>query len=249
MQASFLTRESKAFAGSIDPRVKLALCVFGSLTTIAIKSPYSLALMLAASTAMALTAARPQTLAKVIIFTTIMMLISLGCSWLIALAIPGLFQWNALSLSVPFLRMLVIVTLLLLLALSTPSQIISRMLQSMKMPGFLHIPLSVVIRFIPTFMDDCKQIGEAARLRPGKNFMSSWRSLVVPLIFRTLASADDLAVAAELKGMSALRRPTLPSLGNLRRHDYIILFGAFGILCAAIAVQVWVPIGHPGPMS
>ena len=246
MRASFLTRESKAFAGSIDPRVKLTLCIVGSLGTIAMKSPYSLGLILAASTAMALTAARPRTIVQVLIFTTVMMLVSLGCSWLISLAVPDLFHWDALSLSVPFLRMLVVVTLLMLLALSTPAQVVSRLLQYMKIPGFLQLPLSVIIRFIPSFMDDCKQIGEAARLRPGRSFMLAWRSLVVPLIFRTLASADDLAVAAELKGMSALRRPTLPSLGKLRRLDYIILFSALIILCAAIALQVWGPMITPG---
>lgn len=241
MQASYLTLKSTSFAGGIDPRVKLGLCMVGSLATMFLKSPWSLGLLLIASVCIALTATRPQTLARICLFTTIMMAISLTCSWGLSLLLPGLIVWDMSVLAIPFLRMLVIVSLLLHLALSTPAQVISRMLQSMRLPGFLHIPLSVVIRFIPTFMDDCKQIQESARLRPGKNIWTCWRCLVVPLVFRTLASADDLAIAAELKGMHAGRKATMARFNRFTRRDYAIVTVALCVLSAAGMVQKFMP--------
>lgn len=241
MQASYLTLKSTSFAGSLDPRVKLGLCMVGSLTTMFVKSPWSLGLLLLASVCIALTATRPQTLARICLFTTVMMAISLSCSWGISLLVPDLVVWDVSVLAIPFLRMLVIVSLLLHLALSTPAQVISRMLQAMRLPGFLHIPLSVVIRFIPTFMDDCKQIQESARLRPGKSVWTCWRCLVVPLVFRTLASADDLAIAAELKGMHAGQQATMAGFSRLTPRDYAIVSIALGVLGAAGAVQILLP--------
>lgn len=168
-----------------------------------------------------------------------MMAISLGCSRLILLAVPGLFAWNTLTLMIPFLRMLIIVTLLLHLAMSTPAQVIMRLLQGLHLPGFVRLPLSVAIRFIPTFMDDCKQIGEAARLRPGKGMLSMWRCLAVPLVFRTLSSADDLAIAAELKGLSATGTCTAPNFPAPSRRDYSVLAAAMVTVVMAAGVQLW----------
>ena len=245
MRASFLTNKAQNFAGSVDPRVKLGLCVAGSIAGIILKSPLSLGLMLAASTAMALTAARPATILKVCLFMTLMLTLCLGFSWIISLAVPDLVKWNLGALVLPFLRMLIVITLLMTFALSTPVQEISRMLQSFRLPGFLSLTLSVIIRFIPSFIDDCKQVAEAAKLRPGKSFLSFWRCLFVPLVFRVLASADDLAVAAELKGMSAVRKAALPPLDKFRRRDAAITMGAVVILFLAFALQIWLPLGIP----
>lgn len=242
MQASYLTLKAVSFAGGIDPRVKLGLCMTGSLATMLLKSPWSLGILLLASVCIALTATRPQTLVRICLFTSVMMIISLSCSWGISLLLPDLFVWDVSVLAIPFLRMLVIVSLLLHLALSTPAQVISRMLQSMRLPGFLHIPLSVVIRFIPTFMDDCKQIQESARLRPGRSVWTCWRCLAVPLVFRTLASADDLAIAAELKGMHAGQQAAVAGFSGLTRRDYAIVSIALCVLCAAAMVQILAPV-------
>ena len=245
MRASFLTHKSQRYAAGIDPRVKLGLCVAGSLASIVIKSPLSLGLMLVASTAMALTATRATTIIKVCLVVTLMLAFSLGFSWLMSLAVPGLVQWNVATLVLPFLRMLVVVTLLMAFALSTPAQEVSRMLQSFRLPGFLSLTLSVIIRFIPSFMDDCRQVAEAAKLRPGKSVWSFWRCLVVPLVFRVLASADELAVAAELKGMSAARKACLTPLDGFRHRDAAVAAGALAVLALAFALQIWLPIGVP----
>ena len=248
MPASFLTRKSDTFAAGLDVRVKLLLCAAGSVASIVFSSPLSLGLLVVTGTALALTATRPTTILKVYLFSTLMMLFSLGFSGLIGLAVPDLMRWDVYSLSVPFLRMLVSINLLLMLSLSTPVQVLSTRLQSLRFPGWVQIPLTVAIRFIPTFMSDCTQIRDAARLRPGKGIRGLWRGLVVPLVFRLLYSADDLAIAAELKGMSAEKRMRQEDFPPAGKRDYTVLALAALVLCTAVAIQLWGPQFKPIPM-
>lgn len=248
MQASFLNRPDDTFAAGLDVRTKLLLCTAGSVAAVILSSPLGLGLLAILSTALALGAARPRTIIKVYLFSTLMMLLALGFSALIGFFVPDLMRWNAFSLSVPFLRMLISVNLLLVLALSTPVQELFTRLQQARLPGWIQIPLSVAIRFIPTFLGDCAQIRDAARLRPGRGLIGLWRGMAVPLIFRVLYSADDLAMAAELKGISAARsarRETLPAMGT---RDWSVLGLALLALCAAGALQYFGPNFRPLPM-
>ena len=114
-------------------------------------------------------------------------------------------------------------------------------LNATRLPGVLSIPLSVAIRFIPTFVDDCKQIRDVVRLRPGNGFLSLWRGVMVPLVFRTLASADDLAIAAELKGLSPDKKMTMTATTVFSRRDAWVLTGAVTLMAVAVGIQVWGP--------
>jgi energy-coupling factor transport system permease protein len=248
MRALFLNRRDDSFAAGLDVRAKLLLCLAGSLASIALSSPLSLGLLLGLSTLPALGAARPTTILKTYLFGLVMMLMALGCSALVGLAVPDLMRWNAFSLSVPFLRMLVSINLLLTLSLSTPVQELFARLQQARLPGWLHIPLSVAIRFIPAFLGDCAQIRDAARLRPGRGLAGLWRGWAVPLIFRMLQSADDLALAAELKGISAAKRPRSEALPPLRRRDWSLLGLTLLAIGAAAALQFFGPNFRPLPM-
>lgn len=248
MRASFLIKPDDSFAAGLDARVKLLLCFAGSVAAIALSSPLSLGVLVFSSTALALGAARPAIIFKVYLFSLLMLSMALGFTALISLALPGLMRWDAFSLSVPFLRMLVSVNLLLSLALSTPVRDIFARLQAMRLPNWLHIPLSVAIRFVPTFLSDCKQVRDAARLRPGRGVSRMWRGLAVPLIFRMLHSADDLATAAELKGIGATKRNISGALPCLGQRDRAVLAAAVLMLCAAALMQIYGPQFRPLPM-
>ncbi|MDR2489032.1 MAG: energy-coupling factor transporter transmembrane protein EcfT [Desulfovibrio sp.] len=248
MRASFLIKADTTFAAGLDARAKLLLCVAGSLAAVILSSPLSLGLLVALSTALALGAARPATVLKVYLFSAAMMLFALGCAAIIGLAVPDLMRWNVFSLIVPFLRMLLSVNLLLTLSLSTPVRELFARLQQIRLPGWLQIPLSVAVRFIPTFLEDCAQIRDAARLRPGGKITGMWRGLAVPLLFRMLYSADDLAMAAELKGISAAYRGQRAPLPALKTRDRSVLALAFAALCAAAALQYFGPNFRPLPM-
>jgi energy-coupling factor transport system permease protein len=89
-------------------------------------------------------------------------------------------------------------------------------LKTLGLPFVIYLPASVMIRFIPEFINDVKLIRESMRIKgfnPGIQFVTLHpflvvRLLVVPLTIRALRSADTLSVAAELKGMDANTRMT-----------------------------------------
>ncbi|MDR2503691.1 MAG: energy-coupling factor transporter transmembrane protein EcfT [Deltaproteobacteria bacterium] len=247
MRASLFTSPKDSFAASLDARVKLSMCFGGSVASIILSSPLSLGLLALSSAALALNASRLATVLKVYLLASLMMLSALGCSALIGLAVPGLMRWDALSLCAPFLRMLISINLLLVLAMSTPVQALFKRLQAMRLPAWLRIPISVAIRFVPVFLEDCAQIRDAVRLRPGKGLRGLWRGFAVPLIFRVLYSADDLAVAAELKGMGQAER-TREKLPGLSRRDFTTLALAACLLAAAIILQSQGPQFRPTSM-
>jgi energy-coupling factor transport system permease protein len=83
-------------------------------------------------------------------------------------------------------------------------------LARLRLPGLLRLPLIVTIRFIPTILNDLVQLREAVgiRFRGRKGFLfwlrrpvTWWRVFFQPLIVRLIRSADELAMAAELKGL------------------------------------------------
>lgn len=241
MQASFLTSKSDTFAGSLDSRLKLGLCIAGSLASLFLSSPLSLGVLLVGGFALALSATKLKTLVKVCAFFTLMMSFTFAFTALIGLFIPDLVRWNPLSLAVPYMRMLVVVFLLVSLALSTPVQSVNNNLQSLKLPGIIFIPLSVAIRFIPSFMNDCRQIKDAVRLRPHRGIKGLWRGMVVPLVFRVFSSADDLSVSAELKGLRPGVKAVLPKADPMRKMDYMVLALALLLCVSAFSLQFYGP--------
>ncbi|MDR2799889.1 MAG: energy-coupling factor transporter transmembrane protein EcfT [Desulfovibrio sp.] len=248
MRASFLTRGESGFAAALDVRVKLALCCLGSPAAIILSSPLSLGLLALLSGCLAAAAAKPSTLIRVYLFSTVLMLFTLAFTAALSLIVPGLMRWDAYSLSVPYLRMLVSINLLLALALSTPVHVLLTRLMGTRLPGWALIPLSVAVRFIPTFINDCAQIRDAARLRPGRGLARLWRGFVVPLVFRVLYSADDLAMAAELKGIDAAGRMRGDELPGLSRRDCAMLALALLALALAGVLQKFGPDFKPLPM-
>jgi energy-coupling factor transport system permease protein len=248
MRASYLPDASGGFISGLDVRVKLLLCFMGSIVSIALSSPLSLGLLTILTTAMALGAARPSAIFKLYLVNVLMFALAVGSSALIGLAAPSLTRWNIFSLTAPFLRMLASVNLLFAFALSTPVQVLFSRLQAMRLPAWLFIPLSVAIRFVPTFLGDCAQIRDAARLRPGKGLAGLWRGLAVPLVFRMLHTADDLAVAAELKGVGAASQATKPSQSKFSTRDGLALALAGWVILLAILLQKFGPQLRPMPM-
>lgn len=245
MRASFLLKPSDRFTARLDARLKLVLCAGVSVAAIIFSSACSLFVLLCGATALALGATSLRTVCFAWLASTLMMLMTTGFSWGLSHFVPGMFSWDILRLSVPYLRMLIAVMLLLSLALSTPVHTVLEKLSSLRLPGLLAIPLSVAIRFIPTFIDDCKQIRDVARLRPRRGLLAVWRGLVVPLVFRMLASADDLAVAAELKGVDPAQKLCAEPAAGFAARDYWIAASALACIGVAIMLQLWGPQTAP----
>ena len=245
MQASFLLRRSERFAASLDARLKLLLCAGVSVATIAFSSAWSLMLLLAGATALALSATTLRMIVLVWLASSGMMLMTTGFSWLLSLAVPGMFTWDVLRMSVPYLRMLVVVMLLLSLALSTPVQVVIEKLNAARLPGVLSTPLGVAIRFIPTFIHDVKQVTESLKMRGyrlnpwtiTRHPARSMRLLLTPLLFRSLRTSEDLGVAAELKGLGMGEKLTPYRKRAWTSRDSLLLAAALLVVTGAIACQ------------
>ena len=126
-----------------------------------------------------------------------------------SLLIPSMPAFSAVSLVVPFLRMATMLNVILPLAFSCRVQSLLTALKSLRLPFCLYLPAAVMIRFIPTFLHDAKQVSETLRIRGWR--MTPWnaflhpvlliRLVFTPLLFRSLKTSEELGIAAELKGL------------------------------------------------
>jgi energy-coupling factor transport system permease protein len=170
------------------------------------------------------------------------MTVSAG-AWLLAMAqfFEALRDAPPERAAAPFLRLAIMANAIAPLALNSGTAELMAALGRPKLPGLVKLPLMVAIRFVPTILSDLAQLREAAviRLRGRKGLLFwarrpllGWRVLMRPLLTRLIRSADDLAVAAELKGL----RPDTPFSGEraaFGRADKRALAAA--VLAAALA--------------
>lgn len=258
MRPSFLSESAiESFAGTLNIRTKLLLCLAASVSSIILSNPQALGTLAVASAVYALTALSPAALLRTYMFVAAMLLLSLSFTALISLFVPGLITWEVGRFAVPYLRMAVSLNALFALAYSSRIQDVMRELKAFGRFRWIHLPLTVAIRFVPTFIDDCSQIMAAWRLRSpleigggGKGGSRGnrgnwaalrragalWRAFLVPLTFRLLRSADELAVAAELKGVGS-GAPARIRASSFARADYGVLLVAFHCLMLAFALQ------------
>lgn len=122
---------------------------------------------------------------------------------------------QSLSIIAPFLRMAVMLNMVLAMGMNTSLTGLTNTLNRAYLPGFLKLPLIVLVRFVPTFFSDIRQLREAVRIRfRGQSNFWFWlrhpvlwsRILCMPLVVRLIRSGDELAVASELKGLSTKTR-------------------------------------------
>ena len=217
-------------------RSKLLICLTASLAAIVLSNPLALALLCGVSTVYALTALSLAGLLRAYVFFAFMCLVSLGFTWLASLSMPQLITWEAG-------RMLISLNALLVLAFSSRIQDLMHELQAFGRMAWIHVPLTVAVRFLPTFLDDCVQVRDAFRLRSplGRQGLwtraaALWRGFLVPLTFRLLRSADDLAVAAELKGVGGKKRVSRPRT-PFGRVDMVTFGVGAASLVLAVALQ------------
>ena len=135
--------------------------------------------------------------------------------------------------------------LLLPLALSSRVQYLLDALRGLRLPFCIYLPAAVIIRFIPTFINDVKQVTESLKLRGYK--LNPWtmtchpilslRLLFTPLLFRSLRTSEDLGVAAELKGLGMGEKLTPYRTNAWTRRDSLLLVAALLVVAAALACQ------------
>jgi energy-coupling factor transport system permease protein len=135
---------------------------------------------------------------------------------------------------VPFLRIAIMMNFSIALILSSQTKKIINVLKTLHTPRVIFLPVLVIFRFVPLFTRDIKQIHESIKIRIGSfNFFTMLlkpllfiRLIMAPSVIRALRSADELAAAAELKGISDTKKITNSSPEFFKFRDAITLIAA-----------------------
>ncbi len=245
MRASSTNRTlGRGLAYRLDARTKMGLALLASLAVMILNRPEALGPLLAASLAYAATLRRPRALVICHLYLAGMWIVAYAFLHLIQLFSPGHSLGGAATLLVPFLRTAIMVNVILTMALSIRIQTVLSTLSILRLPRCIAIPAAVMVRFVPAFMSDIRQVLETLKTRGyalGPLFLLrhpllGLRLLLVPLLFRSLRAADEIGIAAELKGLGHARqiRPCRPP--SFTRHDWAI--AGMALLCVAAGVVV-----------
>jgi energy-coupling factor transport system permease protein len=250
MPASFMNNSlADSFPARLDVRTKLLISVLCSLSAIVLTGTEPLLLLVAVSTAYAFSTRNIKGTLIAYTFVMLMMSTSILFAMGIGMFFPEFGNIKASRFLTPFLRMLLMINVMVALALTSRIQSILTSLKSLRLPGFLFIPATVMIRFIPTFIEDVKQIGQTMKMRGYpmtpltlvRHPLRSVRLIFAPVVFRALRSADELAIAAELKGVSASNKITRYEEIRFAGRDYLTV--AFTILLLSTAFWMQYKLG------
>ena len=121
------------------------------------------------------------------------------------------------------------------------SQLIAA-LSALRLPLFVIIPLSVMLRFIPTVQEEWDGVRKAMAFRgislePGVVIRAPFKTIeyiLIPLLFSCIAVMDELASASLARGLDAERKRTSYERVKMRFPDYIIMLLFVGILIYAV---------------
>ncbi len=194
---------------SLDVRSKMSICLVASAIVLFFKGEIALLFFSFITSLYAFSTRRWRLLGICYVAVILMWLVAIGFVLLLH-AVSDAFPVSSLiGILIPFLRSLVMLNTVLVLALTSRVQTLLSALKGLRLPWWLYIPMVVVIRFIPDFIRDIGQINETMRTRGYRispfflvcHPLLTVRLLVAPILFRALRSADELAMAAEMKGI------------------------------------------------
>lgn len=229
----------------LDVRIKLLFCLGASVVVIFLQSPEALGFLTVASSLYVLNLKRYAMIMICYIAMVFMWLTAIGFMAVMHLVSPKIPVLEASKMMVPFLRTGIMFNTVLGLALSSRIRTLLTALKNLRLPVWLYIPAAVMIRFIPTFVKDVRQIHETMRIRGYslnpvfiiRRPLLSVRLMAAPVLFRALRSADDLGVAAELKGLKADSGLENYKPDPFSRSDKVALGIFIGIVIAGCTIQ------------
>lgn len=194
----------------LDARSRMAVSLLMSAVTICVGSVEGQSVLLAASFLYVLSLRRWKAVAIAYAFLAVMMSIAVLFTYGISQLTPTM-PFSPRGIAVPFMRSAEMMNVVLPLALTCRVQELLTALKGLRLPFCIYIPAAVMIRFIPTFMHDIRQVAETLKIRGysltfGEMFrhpLMMLRLMFTPLLFRSLRTSEELGMAAELKGLEA----------------------------------------------
>lgn len=248
MQASSVSDIS--VLNSIDVRVKMIIAGLASILTVAISSFYAQIFLFAVSFLYLLLIRRPKLILIAYLLCLVMIAIATSFGFLLAHFIPAMEKGMELkALAIPFMRAFTMLNVVLPLAFTGKLQHILNGLQKLRLPFVIYLPAAVIVRFIPTFTNDIKQIWESLKIRGYR--INPWtmtihpfqttRLLFTPLLIRALKTGDELGIAAELKGLNAQTASVKNSERSFSKKDYMAFTMTLAVLAGAVLLQIYFP--------
>ena len=212
----------------LDARTKMLICLLSSVVVIVLKGVVPLSFLLAASIIYVLLQKRYGVILICYGIVVLMGLTALFCLKTMTALIPEMRALDVSMFFVPFLRVTILINVILALALSSQVQDILTSLRSLHLPLFIYLPGAVMIRFIPSFINDIRLINQSLKIRGyGINPLTltlrpllTTRLLFVPIVVRALRASDELAVAAELKGIGYSEKASYYRTNRFTTSDY-----------------------------
>ncbi len=162
------------------------------------------------------------------------------------LAIPAYFWPNVFTLFIGYLqfwiaRFTVTIGLAAWFIHTTKISEFLASLSAMRMPSFIMIPFSVVLRFIPVVGREMRAVAEAMSLRD----LTGWKMaahplkfiemVVVPMLTSLTRAGDDLAAAAIVRGLGRTRTPTPLVRLSFKVTDFLLLL--VGVALATVTAM------------
>lgn len=239
----------KCWIEDLDIRVPMGICVMTSISTIALSNDIAIGLVWLVSFMYFLSLKRMKTVFMTYLAMAGMTAMAVLCVGVILFFFPALGEkLTAKTLVIPCVRICILLNVILPLALTCRVNRMLSALESMRLPFFLFLPMAVIIRFIPTFSNDIQQVWEALKIRGVRPSVGNFirhpimmmRLLVAPVIFRSLKTAEQLGIAAELKGISAQTKGQSQEVAIWTGRDTCVLAWAVVTLIAAFGIQFFV---------
>lgn len=248
MPVSFAkVRAERSLLCRLDARTKLAVTVAAAVLTVTLSGLVAQLVLFVASLVYVLLLRRPMLTAVLYGAMALMMGIALLCGLGLSVWLPAIGDISVKSLVIPFLRGLTMMNTVMALALSTRIEDLLSTLERTRMPFCLFLPAAVMLRFIPTFTADIRQVWETLRIKgwplgPAmltRHPLISARLIMAPILFRALKSSETLGVAAELKGLGAGERTVLQDGRALTSLDACVLSVLLLTVFSSAAAQIW----------
>ena len=228
----------------MDVRAKMAVSLLASVATVAFSALEAQLVLFGMSLVYALGMRRFSILLLAYLVVCLMFLFASACSWGISRLAPAM-RFDAEGLLIPFLRVASMVNVILPLAMTSRLQSLLTALKGLHLPFCIYIPAAVMLRFIPTFLNDIKQVGETLKIRGYRMGVGEFvrhprmmlRFLFTPLLFRSLRTSEELGVAAELKGLEAHRTLSPYRRPEWRAADTMLVLAALAVVAVVSLCQ------------
>lgn len=165
MRALFAKGADSSVLKFLDARTKLAVTLVVAILTVACSGVISQIVIFASTLVYALYLKRPGLLAVLYGLMAVMMAIAALFGLLLEEWLPAMGGITLRALFVPFMRGLSMMNVVMVLAMTTRVEDLLATLERIRLPFCIFLPTAVMLRFIPTFTNDIRQVWETLRIR------------------------------------------------------------------------------------